>query len=236
MKANSVTVKQELAKFSSVKRKKTNEWFFKTGKGQYGEGDKFIGVSMPDIRKVARQFKDLSLSDVLKILNSKIHEERMLALCILVLKFEDGDEKEKARLYKIYLANVKYINNWDLVDVTCPQIVGGYLSDKPRSILIKMAKSKNLWEKRIAIISTYTFIRAGQFNDTLEISNLLLQDSHDLIHKAVGWMLREVGKKDVKVLEKFLNQHYKSMPRTMLRYAIEKFEDKKRKAYLHGKI
>jgi len=215
---------------------KTMQWFFKTGKGEYGEGDIFVGLKVPTQRKIAREFRELSLSDLKELLNSKIHEERLISLLILVDNYEKGDEKEKKTIYSFYIKNRKGINNWDLVDLSAPKIAGNYLFDKDKSILFKFASSKNLWERRIATLSTYEFIRNEQYETTLKIAKILLKDNHDLIHKAVGWMLREIGKKDLKAEEKFLKSQYKKMPRTMLRYAIEKFPETKRKKYLQGKI
>jgi len=210
--------------------------FFKTGKGEYGEGDVFYGIKVPVQRTIAKQFKDLSLDAVKSLILSKVHEERLIAAFILVDQFNRGDEKKKKNILNFYLKNRKGINNWDLVDLSAPKIIGAYLIDKEKDLLYKFARSKDLWEKRIAIISTQTFIRKYSFEDTLKISKILLNDKHDLIHKAVGWMLREVGNRDLQTEEEFLKKHYKLMPRTMLRYAIEKFPELKRKAYLKGII
>jgi 3-methyladenine DNA glycosylase AlkD len=211
-------------------------WFFKTGKGEYGEGDKFAGLKVPTQRKLAKEFKHLSLSDLKKLLSSTIHEERLISLFILVDKYSVSEEKGKNEIFNFYLKNRKGINNWDLVDLSAPKIVGQHIVDKDRSILFKFANSNDLWEKRIAILSTQHFIKNGIYETTLQISEILLNDKHDLIHKAVGWMLREVGNKDLNTEEGFLKNHYKKMPRTMLRYAIEKFPEPKRKRYLEGKI
>jgi 3-methyladenine DNA glycosylase AlkD len=210
--------------------------FFKTGKGDYGEGDIFYGIKVPVQRGIAKLFKDLSLIDLKELINSKVHEERLIAAFILIDQFKRGDHKKKKVIYDFYLKNRKGINNWDLVDLSAPKIVGAYLIDKEKDLLYKFARSEDLWEKRISIISTQAFIREHYFEDTLKISETLLNDKHDLIHKAVGWMLREVGNRDLKTEEEFLQKHYKTMPRTMLRYAIEKFPEKKRKSYLEGKI
>ncbi len=212
------------------------QWFFKTGKGDYGEGDVFAGLKVPTQRKLAREFKDLILTDLKVLLNSSVHEERLIALFILVDRYGKGNEKEKAEIFSFYMKNRKGINNWDLVDLSAPKIVGKHLLNKDRSLLYKFASSKNLWERRIAVLSTYEFIRQDDFETTLEVAEILLEDKHDLIHKAVGWMLREIGKRDLQTEEKFLKKHYKKMPRTMLRYAIEKFPESKRKKYLQGKI
>jgi len=215
---------------------KTMQWFFKTGKGEYGEGDKFIGIKVPVQRKIARQFMELNFEDLQKLLNSILHEERLIALLILVAKYDKAEEKEKENIYRFYKKNIRKINNWDLVDLSAPKIIGRHLLNRDKQILYKYAHSNNLWKKRISIISTYNFIKNQDFSTTLEISDKLLNDSHDLIHKAVGWMLREVGKQDMKTLEKFLRPRYNKMPRTMLRYSIEKFPEVKRKKYLKGKI
>lgn len=206
--------------------------FFKTGKGEYGEGDKFIGVRVPTIRAIAKQHRDLPLKSKLTILKSPYHEERLLALIMLVDQFQRGDAKTQNDIYKHYLANTQYINGWDLVDSSAHQIVGGYLLERKRSKLDTLSKSKMLWERRIAIIATYRFIKQDQYDDTLRIAHKLLDDKEDLIHKAVGWMLREVGNRDRSIEVAFLDKHYQSMPRTMLRYAIEKFDEKQRQHYL----
>ncbi|MFZ1520373.1 MAG: DNA alkylation repair protein [Ignavibacteriaceae bacterium] len=210
--------------------------FFKTGKGEYGEGDIFFGIKVPEQRTIAKQFKNLALDDLKTLILSKVHEERLIAAFILVEQFKSGDEKKKKIVFDFYLKNRKCINNWDLVDLSAPKIVGAFLIDKQKDLLYKFANSKDLWEKRISIISTQAFIREHFFEDTLNISKILLHDKHDLIHKAVGWMLREVGNRDLETEEEFLKKHYKKMPRTMLRYAIEKFPEQKRIAYLRGKI
>ncbi len=225
-------LKKELDIFTNFEKAKVLQRFFKTGKGQYGEGDIFLGVIVPDTRKVAKKFIDLSLNEVKKILYSKIHEERLCALLILVEKYSKAEEKNKKIIFDFYIKNAKQANNWDLVDLSAPKIVGDYLLNKPRKILYKFAKSKNLWEKRISILSTYTFIKNKQFKDTFEIAKILLHDEHDLIQKAVGWMLREVGKIDQKAEESFLNKHRKHLSRITLRYAIERFPEKKRGRYL----
>jgi 3-methyladenine DNA glycosylase AlkD len=212
------------------------QWFFKTGKGEYGEGDVFAGLKVPTQRKLAGEFRDLSLTDLKILLNSPVHEERLISLFILVDKYERGDDQEKKVIFSFYLKNRKGINNWDLVDLSAPKIIGKHLLNKNNSLLFKFAVSKNLWERRIAVLSTYEFIRNSDFQTTLKIAELLLEDEHELIHKAVGWMLREIGKRDLQAEEKFLKIHYNKMPRTMLRYAIEKFPETKRKKYLQGKI
>ena len=225
-------LKKELKKLSNPKRAEASKWFFKTGIGEYGEGDIFIGTTVPNQRGVAKKYGELELSDVQKLLNSKIHEERLTALFILVNQYEKADEKDRKKIYNFYLKNSKNINNWDLVDSSAHKIVGSYLLDKDRNILYKLVKSSNIWERRISVVATIMFINNKDFKDSIKIAKILLKDKHDLIHKAVGWMLREVGKKDNKQLEIFLDKHSNTMPRTMLRYSIERLNDKKRKHYM----
>jgi 3-methyladenine DNA glycosylase AlkD len=208
--------------------------FFKTGPGQYGEGDVFIGVRVPAIRKVAREFRDLPLRKIARLLHSPVHEERLAALIILVMRAAKADDKTRKTIYRLYLANTRFVNNWDLVDLSAPQIVGAYLADKDRRPLYRLAESSWLWDRRISVLATAHLIRIGEFADTLKIAEMLLADRHDLIHKAVGWMLREVGKRDSAALEAFLERHRRAMPRTMLRYAIERFPKAKRQAFLAG--
>lgn len=210
--------------------------FFKTGKGEYGEGDRFLGIRVPVLRAQAKKNKDLAVEDVQQLLTSRFHEERLCALFLLVNKFAKGTTKEKTAIYRVYLGNTRYINNWDLVDSSAHQIVGEYLSEKNKAPLYKLARSKSLWERRIAIMSTYRFIKDEYYDVTLDLSERLLNDSEDLIHKAAGWMLREVGNRDATVEKAFLKVHYKTMPRTMLRYAIEKFPERERKRYLRGNV
>ena len=211
--------------------------FFKTAKGEYAHGDIFLGVRTPQIRLIAKKHIGISTADMTTLIKSKYHEERLLGLIILVNKYSKAkDEKVRNQLYKIYVSSFKYVNNWDLVDVTCLHVIGKHLMDRDRSILYSWAKSDDLWTKRIAIVSTHWFIRKNDLDDTFKIAEILLNDEHDLIHKAVGWMLREAGKKDLEKEEIFLKKHYKNMPRTMLRYSIEKFPEPKRQKYLKGKI
>lgn len=220
-------------------------YFFKTGKGQYGEGDKFLGITVPVSRKIAKKYYDLSLKDIKKLLRNEYHEARLVAVLILVQKYKNTFlvrqdllrfEKEKNKIFKFYLLEAKHINNWDLVDLSAGYIIGDYLKDKSkkdREILIKLAHSKNLWEKRISVISTFAFIFTGEYEWTFKIVDILMNDKHDLIHKACGWMLREVGKRvDEKELLKYLDNNKHKMPRTMLRYAIERLPKPKRKYYL----
>jgi len=211
--------------------------YFKVGKGQYGQGDKFLGVDVPTLRVIARRYQDLGLPATERLLHSQFHEERELALMIMVLKSKQADRALREKLYSLYLASTKYINNWDLVDGSAEYIVGKYLEDKPKAPLSTLARSQSLWERRIAIVATYWYIKRGKSQETLRIGEILLSDPHDLIHKAVGWMLREVGKRcSMGAEEAFLKNNYRHMPRTMLRYAIERFPQEKRIAYLHGTI
>jgi 3-methyladenine DNA glycosylase AlkD len=227
-----VELKKEMQDAANPLQSKLLSGFFKTAKGEYGEGDVFLGIKVPVQRAIAKKYTNLGLEDIQKLLSSKIHEHRLTALFILIDLYKLSDSAGKKRIFDTYLANTKNINNWDLVDLSASNIVGHYLLDKKRDVLYKLAKSKHIWERRIAVLATYTFIRSGQFDDTLKIAEILLSDTHDLIHKAVGWMLREVGKRDQKVEESFLKKHYQQMPRTMLRYSIEKFDEKKKKFYM----
>jgi len=229
-------LKKELQDLADDEQAKNLQRFFKTGKGEYGEGDIFLGIKVPVQRDIAKKYSGLSLPKIQELLKSKIHEHRLTGLIILSNKYKESKEEEKANIFNFYLKNTKNINNWDLVDVTAPNIVGHFLFDKKKNILYDLARSADLWERRIAIVSTFDFIKKQEFQETLALSEILLDDKHDLIHKAVGWMLREVGKKDKVVLENFLKQHYKIMPRTMLRYAIEHFPEEKRKMYLLGEL
>jgi len=226
----------ELAAVADPARAKSSTWFFKTAKGQYGEGDCFIGIKVPVQRKIALRYRHLPSAAIKKLLASKIHEHRFVALEILVAQFEAAAPAQQTALYRFYLANIAGVNNWDLVDTSAPYIVGEYLLNRPRAILRKLAKSRSLWERRIAIVSTFAFIRAGQTADTFAIAKMLLADKHDLIHKAVGWALREAGKQSPAELIDFLKAHYEHLPRTALRYAIERFTPAERKRFLSGKF
>jgi len=213
--------------------------FFKTGKGGYGEGDQFLGVKVPDIRKVVKDYRFiLTYEEIEQLLYSQHHEERMLALLILVARYKSKklNLSDKQKIYNFYISHISQINNWDLIDVTCPHIIGVHLLDKDRTILYDFAASNELWEKRISIVSTFAFINSHQYQDTLSIADILLKDEHDLIHKAVGWAIRNVGIKDLQTEIEFLNSRYKNMPRTMLRYAIEKFDEPLRQHYLKGQV
>ena len=225
--------------YASTKRAKASQRFFKTGPGQYGEGDVFIGVSMPDLRKVAKQSRDLAISEVQKLVDSPVHEERMTGLVILTLKFERAGEQQRQEIYEMYMTNVYKgnINNWDLVDVTTPRIIGEYLRNKPHDKLYELARSEDLWQKRAAILATFAFIYNGESKTTLELAHILLHDEHDLIQKAVGWMLREVGKRvDETALTDFLDKHADVMPRTMLRYAIERLTPEQRAHFMNRRV
>lgn len=225
-----------LKEFAKPKKAKANARYFKCGKGEYGEGDLFLGVTVPEARSIAKRYVALSLNECLRLIKSPLHEERLLALMILSLRFKRADEKEQRRIYSLFMKNLRYVNNWDLVDSSAHLIAGAYLFDKDRTPLYELARSKNLWKKRVAIIATFDFIRKNDFGDTLKIAEILVDDTHDLIHKAVGWMLREVGNRDQAMEESFLRRHYKTMPRTMLRYAIEKFPIALRQRYMNGTV
>lgn len=229
-------LRKKIKLLASPEVSKTMQWFFKTGRGEYGEGDQFIGLKVPTQRKLAREFRDLNLKEIKILLHSPVHEERLISLFILVERYEKGDDKLKQKIFSFYVSNRKGVNNWDLVDLSAPKIVGKHLLNRDKVLLFNFALSKNLWERRIAVLSTYEFIQYNEYTTTLRIAEILLQDKQDLIHKAVGWMLREIGKRDINAEESFLKIHYKLMPRTMLRYAIEKFPELKRKKYLQGKI
>ncbi|MCD6055386.1 MAG: hypothetical protein K0R12_348 [Gammaproteobacteria bacterium] len=209
--------------------------FFKTGKGDYAEFDRFRGIKVPDLRKIARKYEDIPLNDLQLLIQSTINEERLLALIILTRRYAKTTQKDKEILYQFYILNLRYVNNWNLVDASAHLIMGEYLWKKPKRVLMELAHSDILWERRIAIVSTWCFIKKGDLLWTFKVATLLLKDPHDLIHKAVGWMLREAGKKDKHQLVDFLNQHKTAMPRTMLRYAIERFPERERKTYLKTK-
>lgn len=223
-------LKKELQKYADHSKAKVLSRFFKTGKGQYGEGDIFLGITVPQQRAISKKYITISLSEIQELLSSKIHEYRLIALFILIHKYKYQNNKRE--IFNFYLKNRKNINNWDLIDLSAPKIVGDYLLDKDRKILYKLAKSKSIWERRISILSTFIFIKNNQLQDTLKIAKILLKDKHDLIHKATGWMLRELGKKDEKTLERFIKTHYRDISRTTLRYSIERFSENKRKFYL----
>ena len=227
-------IEKELKKLASQKKAKILARFFKTGKGEYGEGDVFIGVTVPNQRLVAKKFVDADLSTIQKLLDSEVHEHRLTGLLILTYQYPKASEDVRREIIDFYLKNAKRVNNWDLVDLSAPKLLGQFISDnqKERKIIYKLVKSRNLWEQRIAMLSTFTLIRQNEFDDALKIAEELVDHDHDLIHKAVGWMLREIGKRDQEIEESFLKKHYKTMPRTMLRYAIERFDKSKKDFYM----
>lgn len=229
-------VKEEIKTAGDPEIARHSARFFKTGPGEYGEGDLFRGIRVPVLRRLSRTYKGLALEDVDILLHSDYHEDRLLALFIMVLQYTSGDEILKKQIFHLYLSSTEYINNWDLVDASAGHIVGAHLHGKRTDLLVRLAHSKSLWERRISIMSTFYFIRKGSFAPTFEIAFILLGDREDLIHKAVGWMLREVGKKDRDAEVHFLGKHYGRMPRTMLRYAIEKFPEEERLRYLKGLV
>jgi 3-methyladenine DNA glycosylase AlkD len=229
-------IQKRLRELGDPEKASAVQKFFKTGPGEYGEGDVFLGIAVPQLRTLAKEYAGITIKEVERLLKSPIHEERLLALLILVRAYSKGDLAKQKSIYALYTMNILYVNNWDLVDGSAPYIVGPYIMDKSKKPLYLLATSKNLWARRIAILSTFHFIKQNLFTETLKISELLLSDREDLIHKAVGWMLREVGKRHMATEEAFLKAHYNNMPRTMLRYAIEKFPESKRQRYLKGKI
>jgi 3-methyladenine DNA glycosylase AlkD len=229
-------IRAELHKLGNPVRGVHSQRFFKTGPGQYGEGDKFLGLTVPEMRAIVRKYRELDDAAVLKLLSSSWHEERLVALLLMVEAYDRGDDGRRAHIHRAYLANTAQINNWDLVDASAGDIVGQHLEVRDITLLERLARSESLWERRIAIVSTFYFIKRNEFRPTLKIAALLLGDSQDLIHKATGWMLREVGKRDRTTLDRFLKKHYKRMPRTMLRYAIERHPERVRKQYLAGTI
>lgn len=225
-------LRHELRAAASKQKAGTLRRFFKTGPGEYGEGDEFLGVMVPQSRAIARRFGDLPLADVRRLLRSRIHEERLVALLILVDRFRKGGPEDRREVYDLYLRNTSHINNWDLVDLSAEHVVGPYLDGRSRGVLRRLAQSSSVWERRIAVLATFHFIKRGEFGQTLRLAERLLDDEHDLIHKAVGWMLREVGKRDQRALEGFLRGHGQRMPRTMLRYAVERLPAARRRRYL----
>ena len=231
-----VGVEATLAGLRDPKKADFYPRFFRTGKGEYGEGDRFVGVVVTNQRKIARRFRALILSELAKLLHSPMHEHRLTALFTLVDQFQRADAAGRRRVAEFYLEHLDRVNNWDLVDASAHKILGPHLRERDRGLLDELAGSGHLWRQRIAIIATYAYIRAGDFGDTLRIADKLITHNHDLTHKAVGWMLREVGKRDLTILEEFLGPRYRRMPRRMLRYAIEKLEPARRKSYLTGKV
>jgi 3-methyladenine DNA glycosylase AlkD len=235
--ASAGAVRRSLKALANPDKAKILAGFFKTAPGEYAEGDRFYGIAVPDSRRIARAARELPQRELRRLIASPIHEERLIALLILVERFErETTEAGRTEVYRFYLKHLEHVNNWDLVDTSAPAIVGGYLMDRGKAPLYRWARSPRLWERRVAILATQHFIRHRRFSDTLKIAKLLLTDSEDLIHKAVGWMLREVGNRDREVLERFLRSHYRKLPRTMLRYAIERLPAPRRRAYLEGRI
>lgn len=228
MKQLTKTITNKLQALSDAEKREIFPKFFKAGKGEYGEGDRFLGVTVPNIRAIAKLHKDISIEEIRELIQSEWHEVRLCALIIMVEKSKKKDEALRKELFNLYLSQTKRINNWDLVDLSCRFIIGEYLLDKSRDILYQLVQSSLLWDNRIAIVSTYAFIRKGQLEDTYALSDLMMQHSHDLMHKAIGWMLREAGKRDSERLYDYVMSHRADMPRTMLRYAIEKFSPKER--------
>ncbi len=229
-------IQRRLKRFGNPEHAAISQRFFKTGPGEYGEGDIFIGIRVPVLRRLVKEFKDLPASEVASLLRTPIHDERLLAILLFVRIFKNGDDDVKKDIYDLYLKSTEFINNWDLVDASAEHIVGAFLMEKNKRPLYRLAQSKELWERRISIMATFHFVKHHEFSETIKICSMLLSDRHDLIHKATGWMLREIGKRDLKIEEKYLKAHYKKMPRTMLRYAIEKFPEEKRQRYLKGSI
>ncbi|MFH1174388.1 MAG: DNA alkylation repair protein [archaeon] len=229
-----MTVHADLRKHASKEKAKLLSGFFKTGKGEYGEGDVFLGVMVPQSREVAKKHANLSLNEIKKLLHDKIHEVRLVGVLILVHKFAHADEKERKRFFDFYVHNSQKINNWDLVDLSAHRIIGAYLLDKDRALLYQLAQSESLWQRRISIISTFAFINKNDYTDALALAEKLMHDKHDLIHKAVGWVLREIGKKDEPTLRRFLDKHAMHMPRTMLRYSLEKLDQKTKERYMQS--
>lgn len=230
-------IRQELNRIAKPKKAKILARFFKTGKGEYGEGDVFLGVMVPQVRAVAKKFVDIELGNLKTLLGSKVHEERLLALIILVSKYKEANKAQQKDIYHFYLENMRFINNWDLVDLSAEYIVGAYLDARDKEVLAKLARSGNIWERRIAMLSTFYYIKKGNPKEAFRIAEILIEDKHDLIQKAVGWMLREIGKKCSQgVEEEFLRKYYRRMPRVMLRYAIERFDEDLRNKFLKGMV
>jgi len=228
-------LRKDLQRLSNKKRASDMQKFFKTGEGEYAFGDVFIGLTVPQSRQVAAKYNDMPFEELYKLIRSEIHEERFIALLVLVNNFK-ADEMLQRRIYEFFMKNIKFVNNWDLVDLSADKIVGGYLIDKPKTVLYKLASSKNMWERRIAMIATYNFIKNEMYDDAINIAEKLVEDDNDLIQKAVGWMLREVGKRNKAIEEAFLKKHHKIMGRTALRYSLEKFSESSRKEYMLGTV
>ncbi|MBV8897577.1 MAG: DNA alkylation repair protein [Acidobacteriaceae bacterium] len=229
-------LERELSEAGDPDRAKVLAWFFKTGKGQYAEGDRFLGLNVPTMRRIALRYRDLALKDLERLLASPLHEHRLAALEILVAQFENADEARRALIVEFYLQQTARINNWDLVDASAPYMLGAHLLGQPTDILDQLAGSENLWERRIAIVATFAFLKKRELRPTFRIAERLLGDRHDLIHKATGWALREAGKIDQAALVRFLRKHYARLPRTTLRYAIERFPPAQRERILQGEF
>ena len=229
-------IKKRLEALGDPRVAEASRRFFKTGPGEYGEGDRFRGIRVPVLRGLAKEYQSITVPEAGRLLGSTFHEDRLLALLILVRLYSRGDEASRGEIYRLYLKSARFINNWDLVDSSAEHIVGAFLWDRPRAPLGRLAKSVDLWERRIAVMATFHFVKRGEFGETLAVARALLSDREDLIHKAVGWMLREVGNRDPETEEEFLKEHYKRMPRVMLRYAIERFPEEKRRRYLKGEV
>ncbi len=229
-------IQQELANLADPGHAVSLQRFFKTGPGEYGEGDHFRGLRVPVLRQMAKKYRHLSLGATERLLQSPFHEDRLLGLFILIHQYYQGDLALQGEIHRLYLKRRSFVNNWDLVDASAPHLIGHYLNDRAKDLLTRLAVSGVLWERRMAIIATFHFIKQGNFDETLRVARLLLGDPEDLIHKAVGWMLREVGKRQAAVAETFLQAHYRRMPRTMLRYAIERLPKPRRQAYLQGAV
>ncbi len=236
MSNSAAAIRQDIRARSDEAIAEHAQRFFKTGKGEYGEGDRFLGIRVPVVRKLVRRYRDARISTLISLLKSKWHEERLFAVLSLADRYARGDAAQRKTVFDAYLDNLGQVNNWDLVDGSAHLIIGPHLENRSRRLLYRLARSRNVWRRRVAIMSTFHFIRQDDFDDTLAIAQILLNDEHDLIHKAVGWMLRETGKRHLATEEGFLREHYRDMPRTMLRYAIEKFPERRRKAYLNGTV
>ncbi len=229
-------IEKELEDHGDAARAAVLQRFFKTGPGEYAEGDRFRGIRVPELRRLARKYQDISLAEAGRLLQSPFHEDRLLALLILIRHYQQGNQARREKIHRFYLEHTRFVNNWDLVDASAPHLVGHYLEGRRNNTLTRLATSGDLWERRIAIMATFHFIKKNEFDETLRIALLLLDDQEDLIHKAVGWMLREVEKRQTTVAEAFLRAHYRNMPRTMLRYAIERLPEARRQAYLKGTV
>jgi len=229
-------IEKRLRAMADPERAKILQGFFKTGPGQYAEGDVFLGLYVPQVRRLAAEYRALPLPEAVLLLRSPLHEARLLALLLLIRAYDGGDEPLRERIFDLYLRHTRFINNWDLVDASAEHIVGRHLRDRSRDPIRLLATSDLLWDRRIAVLATFHYIKRGEFGETLAVARQLLGDREDLIHKAVGWMLREVGKRDGAAEEAFLRRHSKTMPRTMLRYAIERFPEERRQAYLRGEM